>query len=173
VRKDLNYYSNLKYDTVLRPIEDEDGPFYQATTRELDPKAFYGVGKSPQEAIDSLTETKNQLFEYYLERGYSIAEPEPQEEERYSGKFVLRVPPVLHGKLTRAAKKSEQSLNAYVASILEQYTTAQDIVEFASMDIANKVCSTEIMQVWRETWDVQIDHLESTNFGKKQVRMVG
>ena len=50
----------------------------------------------------------------------SIFEYEPPEDElsadneKYSGKFVIRLPKSLHAKLVREAKKEGVSLNTYV-----------------------------------------------------------
>ncbi|NMC42381.1 MAG: toxin-antitoxin system HicB family antitoxin [candidate division Zixibacteria bacterium] len=128
-KKDLNYYLGLDYDLIIRKITSEDGSFYQVTTRELSPAAFYGTGDAIEGAIRSFEETKKVLFKHHLERGIEIPEPEREEDSDYSGKFVVRTSPALHCRLVKIAKKNRQSLNSYVNAVLERTTTADDIME--------------------------------------------
>lgn len=74
-KKDLKYYLSLNYDVIIKKYVDEEEVFYQALTRELNPDAFYGVGKTIQEAVDSLEETKKIMFQVQLDDGTSIMEP--------------------------------------------------------------------------------------------------
>ncbi len=152
VKKNLEYFLKLKFDVILRQIDDEDGTFFQATIQELDSRAFYGSGNTPQEALDSLNETKAGLFAYYLENGYPIPEPAPIEEQP-SGRFVLRVSPSLHSRLISLARKQGQSLNGYVSSILDQYATAQDIVAAVAQEIS-QMRLPEVQSIWPKTaWE--------------------
>ncbi|MBI2969131.1 MAG: toxin-antitoxin system HicB family antitoxin, partial [Gammaproteobacteria bacterium] len=41
-------------------------------------------------------------------------------EKPFSGKFVVRLSPELHGRLSIAAKRSKKSLNAWVTEQLER-----------------------------------------------------
>ena len=50
-------------------------------------------------------------IETKLENGFSI--PEPIDDEKYSGKFVLRLPKSLHKNLAIEAEKEGVSLNQY------------------------------------------------------------
>jgi HicB family len=40
------------------------------------------------------------------------------EEDRHSGRLLLRMPPALHGELARAAEREGTSLNAYITQRL-------------------------------------------------------
>lgn len=126
--KNLKYYLGLKYEMIVREVEDELGTDYKVFTRELNPDAFYGIGATPEEAIKSFNEVKEELFPYYLENGLEIPEPTPVDESMPSGKFVLRIPPRLHKRLIAKAKRSKQSLNALVCSTLEKATSFRDVV---------------------------------------------
>ncbi len=121
--KDLQYYLSLNYEVRIKKIEDDGKFHYKATINELDDNVFYGVGETPQESLDSLSDVKEEMFAYYLEKGLNIAEPEPEEEVLPSGKFMVRIPPKLHANLIKKAKSQKQSLNAYINHILSmQYS---------------------------------------------------
>lgn len=127
-KKDAAYYMGLNYRLIVRRVDEYDKPFYEVTTRELDPLTFYGVGDTLQEAADSLEEVKRDLFPYYVENGLEIPEPEAESEKLPSGKFVLRISPKLHRKLIMAAADERLSLNTFVGSILERYATVEALV---------------------------------------------
>ncbi|MCK4226106.1 toxin-antitoxin system HicB family antitoxin, partial [candidate division WOR-3 bacterium] len=59
--------------------------------------------------------------------------PLPKVMEEYSGKFVLRVPKSLHGKLSNLAEKEGVSLNQMVVSLLSE--------RFAFRRVENKIQS--------------------------------
>jgi predicted RNase H-like HicB family nuclease len=73
--KTLKYYLGLKYTLRIRPFVDDDLLGWHVTAEELDPHTFYGSGDSPQEALDSFEETKEQLFPHYLMNKLPIPEP--------------------------------------------------------------------------------------------------
>jgi len=127
--KDIKHYLSLNYDFVVRKVEDNGEVIYKAFTKELDPLAFYGVGKTREESMQSLEEVIHELFPYYLEQGLEIPEPEVEDEVLPSGKFVVRTSPFTHKKLIGLAQKNKQSLNALVNSIFSQYTTSDALVE--------------------------------------------
>jgi len=134
--KDLRYYLSFNYDIIIRKIDKYDDVFYEATTRELDPLTFYGVGDTPEAAIESLEEVKQELFPYYLENGIPIAEPEPAERSLPSGRFIVRIPPAIHKRLISLANRNKQSLNAFITSIFERYTTKEALEEIFEKKVA-------------------------------------
>jgi hypothetical protein len=42
----------------------------------------------------------------------------PKDDNRHSGKLLLRMPPALHGELAKAAEREGTSLNAYITQTL-------------------------------------------------------
>ncbi len=50
-----------------------------------------------------------------------VALPLPDASAKYSGRFVLRVPPPVHQALVLQAKASGKSLNTYCAERLAEY----------------------------------------------------
>lgn len=121
--KQLTRYLTLNYRLQIRKVDKHEKPFFEATTRELDPLTFYGVGDSIQEAVDSLEEVKVTMFAYYLENGIEIPVPEKEPDRLPSGRFVLRIPPKLHKKLIDLASGQGQSLNNLVTGIIERFIT--------------------------------------------------
>lgn len=77
-KKDIKYYTNLTYGIIIRELRDDDGTVFMALTKELNPDAFYGTGDTPAEAIEDFNSTREELFEYYLQNGLPIPEPEPK-----------------------------------------------------------------------------------------------
>lgn len=133
--KNLDHYLGLNYEIILRKIDKYDEPLYLAYAKELDPVAFYGVGRTPDEAIRSFEETKGEMFEDFLENGYPIPEPEPVEDEAFSGKFVVRTTPGMHRQLLRKAKRQNQSLNSLINEIFTIYLTSEGLIERAEKRI--------------------------------------
>jgi len=124
MKKDLNYYMSLHYKIELLQIPDSEGGGYTARLPEMGRLAIVGDGDTIEEAVKSLRENMKDRFREYLEKGLPI--PEPAQEEEFSGKFVLRIPPKLHMKLSKLAKENGQSLNQYIASKLEAFVSVKD-----------------------------------------------
>ena len=121
VAKNLEYYLNLNFEVIIRTVTKYDKIFYEATIKELDKLTFYGVGKTPQKAINELKSVKEEMFKYYFDNGIEIPEPGINLSELPSGKFVLRLSPFTHLKLINESKNNNQSLNSYVNLIIENY----------------------------------------------------
>jgi predicted RNase H-like HicB family nuclease len=102
-------YLKLPYNYIIKPIQDESGAYFHASVLELD--GCQSTGDTFNEACDSLMEAMEGWIEAKLENGFSI--PEPIEDEKYSGKFVLRLPKSLHKHLAIEAEKEGVSLNQY------------------------------------------------------------
>lgn len=150
--KPLEYYLGLNYDVVLRKIEGYEEPMYRATIKELDPGTFYGTGDTPEEAIAHLNEVKNELFPYYLERGLDIPEPEREDDDLPSGKFVVRIPPALHMRLLRQAKRNGQSLNSLVSAIFERYSTTEELLAVAKKEFMECTERFGLDIKWAYSW---------------------
>jgi len=138
MKKNLKYYMNLNYPIEIRKIKEEEGGGYSATIPLLGKYAFVGDGDTIEEAIESLNEIKEYLFEKYLKEGLPIPEPEEDEEKSYSGKFLLRVPKELHRFLAIEAKRNNTTLNQYCTYILTRKSFLkgiQDDLEEVKKDI--------------------------------------
>lgn len=103
-------YLKLPYNYIIKPIQNESGTYFYASVLELD--GCQSTGDTFNEAFDNLMEAMEGWIEIKLENGFSI--PEPIKDEKYSGKFVLRLPKSLHKHLAIEAEKEGVSLNQYV-----------------------------------------------------------
>jgi predicted RNase H-like HicB family nuclease len=102
-------YMNLPYHIVIQRITDESGSYYFARVQEFD--GCMSDGGSYEEAFQNIQEAMEGWIETKLENGFPV--PEPANESRYSGKFVLRLPKTLHARLSKEAEKEGVSLNQY------------------------------------------------------------
>jgi antitoxin HicB len=106
----LEHYLGLNYPMEL-VREDDD---YVASHPDLPGCVSYGA--SPNEAVDSLAEVRRLWLRGQIESGNPI--PEPTQVDRYSGKFVLRIPKTLHRLVDVRSKQQGVSLNSYISCVL-------------------------------------------------------
>jgi predicted RNase H-like HicB family nuclease len=125
MKKDLKYYLNLTYPMMIIRDVEEGEAYYIAEIPDLPGCGTHG--ETIEEAIKSLEEAKELWIETSLEKGMEI--PEPVSDDEFSGKFLLRIPPRLHMKLTTMAKNEELSLNQFIRKILESNLTLGSILE--------------------------------------------
>ena len=104
-----NEYLNLPYNIIIKHIKDNSGEYYFATVLELD--GCMSDGATPEEAYANIREAMEGWIETKLEDGFSI--PLPIDSEKYSGRFVLRIPKTLHARLAMEAAKDGVPLNQY------------------------------------------------------------
>ena len=117
MEKNLEYYLGLPYIIEVVPLTDSEGGGYIARLPEIGRLAITGEGESPEEAFNDLNNIKRERFIKYLEKGVEIPEPE-KESEDYSGRFLLRLPKILHRQIALDAKKNKTSLNQYINYLL-------------------------------------------------------
>lgn len=101
------------YEHVLIP-EAEGG--YSAYISEFE--GCLAEGETPEEALQNLEETAIAWIEAEIEAGRDI--PDAWNDQKYSGKLLLRFPKSLHRQLARQAEKEGVSLNQYVVYRLMQ-----------------------------------------------------
>ena len=114
MEKDLKYYMELKYPTQITEISVEDGGGYMIEIPLL--KGCMSDGETILEALENIKEAKMEWFVYMLENNLPI--PEPVDLNKYSGKFVVRIPKSLHRTISEQSKMEGLSLNQYVANSL-------------------------------------------------------
>ncbi len=106
----LEYYLLLNYKVELYP---DDGAFVAEIP---DLPGCITQGETMEEAISLINEAKSLWLKTAIDRGISIKEP--KKLDKYSGKFLLRMPKSLHARLAGQAVNEGVSLNQYVVSLL-------------------------------------------------------
>ncbi len=106
---DIKEYMELPYTKLIKEINDESGHYYYGCILELD--GCQSTGDSLDELMDSLKEAMEGYLEVKIEKGLPI--PTPQQDDNYSGKFVVRLPKSLHKRLSIEASNEGVSLNQW------------------------------------------------------------
>ena len=105
----INDYLKLPYTKMIKEINDESGHYYYGCVLELD--GCQSTGDSLEELMVSLNEAMEGYLEVKLENNIPI--PMPQQDDNYSGKFIVRLPKSLHKRLSIEASKEGVSLNQW------------------------------------------------------------
>lgn len=113
--KGLNYYMGLQYPSTMEEYEEEGKKYFSLSIPDL--PGCGAIGETIEQALSNLEKAKAAWIEVCLEEGISI--PEPALEDEFSGKFLLRITPQLHMRLSKLAEREGKSLNQYIRSILE------------------------------------------------------
>jgi len=106
---DARDYMSLPYTVMVKQVSDESGSYFHATVLELD--GCQSTGDSFIEAYDSLMEAMEGWLEAKLEAGFHV--PKPVDANKYSGRYVVRLPKSLHARLALEAEREGVSLNQY------------------------------------------------------------
>lgn len=104
-----NDYLKLPYTKMIKEVNDESGHYYYGCVLELD--GCQSTGDSLEELMVSLNEAMEGYLEVKLENNIPI--PMPQQDDNYSGKFIVRLPKSLHKRLSIEASKEGVSLNQW------------------------------------------------------------
>jgi len=110
-KKTLKDYQKLKYPVTLYACP-EGG--YAVEIADL--PGCISQGETVAEAMEMIEDARCLWLESAYEDGLEI--PLPSEDNKFSGKFNVRVPASLHRKLHKLAKKEGVSLNQYVVYTL-------------------------------------------------------
>ena len=105
----IQEYMKLPYNYIIKPVSDESGNYYYASVLELD--GCHSSGETFKEAYDGIIEAMEGWIETKLENNFPI--PLPVDNDKFSGKFVVRLPKSLHARLAMEAEKEGVSLNQY------------------------------------------------------------
>jgi len=111
--KTMEEYLKLPY--TIEMIQQSDGSWFVGI-KEL--PGCMSQGDTPEEAVAMIHDAMRAWLEVALEDGIPI--PEPQVDEEYSGRFMVRVPRGLHRQLVHTADLQGVSLNAYCIAVLAQ-----------------------------------------------------
>ena len=89
--------------------------------------------RSLDELEQTVYEVKLAWIETALKKGLEI--PQPTEESKFSGKFLVRCPKTIHKRLVETARREGVSLNHYVVSILAENSLGDRALEIAEEKI--------------------------------------
>ncbi|MDD5224718.1 MAG: toxin-antitoxin system HicB family antitoxin [bacterium] len=134
--EDFKYFLALEYPVTIEPILPENGGGFMAYYEQFG-KAMVGDGDTKEEALSNLEALKKRIFKEWFEKGIEIPKP-ILEDDSYSGRFLLRIPKILHAQLAIEAKKNSTSLNKYILYLLTQASTLSAI-ETKQDSIAYKI----------------------------------
>jgi antitoxin HicB len=126
-KKTLEEYMQLSYEIALKKLSEEEGGGWMATIPQLGSYTFVGDGETQEEALENLELLKRYLFEEALKKGTEIPLPVEPTFEKYSGKFMTRIPIDLHIELSKQAEKNGMSLNSYVIYLLSNNNALEKI----------------------------------------------
>ena len=103
----LSDYMKLPYTRLVQEMNDESGHYFYGRILELE-----GC-QTTADTLTELYENLNEILESYLEIKLenNLPIPIPVSTDKYSGKFVVRIPKTLHQKLSIEAQKEGVSLN--------------------------------------------------------------
>jgi predicted RNase H-like HicB family nuclease len=97
--------------------QDPDDDSWAAEVRDL--PGCVAAGASPADAITAAVDAIDAWIDAAVALSRAVPPPSRRTEE-HSGRFVLRVPRGLHGRLAREAERQGASLNAYCATVLAE-----------------------------------------------------
>ncbi len=171
MEKDLKYYLSLRYKTEINPISEDDGGGFEATIPQLGRWAFSGHGNTPSEALKNLDNIKKEYFEDYLKREIEVPEPEPDEE--FGGRILLRVPKYLHRELSGLAKQNGISTNQLVNHLLERAIGLTAFHNVLSDEVAKVLQSfqnekKDFIKSWEARLEYEIAEISSRGISEKK-----
>lgn len=141
-KKDINYYLGLEYS--IRIVKQSEGGYF-AKVDEL--KGCMTQGENLKETVNSIQEAMELWLQTAIEQGIKIPEP-----EKYSGKFVLRVPKTLHRKLVGCAEKEGISLNQYLIYLLSE----QNSICTIKNEMKDSFVSSS-----HEAWELALEYIKT------------
>ena len=109
-------YMELPYTFCLY-FDDEIEPVWMAYVEEF--QGCLSHGSTPAEAMEMIREAMEVWLEGCIEHGWEVPPPKDHFPE-HSGKFQVRLPVGLHGKLASVAEEQQVSLNQLVTAILAE-----------------------------------------------------
>lgn len=118
MNKALKHYLNLNYTIEIKAIPEDEGGGFLARIPLFGELGIVGDGETIEEAVQELDAYKKLTFKEWLKSGKTIPEPEDNSLDKYSGRFVTRLPKYLHKELSLSAKENGVSLNSYVTTLL-------------------------------------------------------
>ena len=107
LKMEVKDYMKLPYTRLVQEMNDETGHYFYGRILELE--GCQTTADSLSELYEELNEIMQSYIEIKLQNNLPI--PIPGNAEKYSGKFVVRLPKSLHQRLVIEANKEGVSLN--------------------------------------------------------------
>jgi len=114
--KNLDYYLNLEYPLIVKPLSQEDGGGWLVEFPDL--KGCIGTGDNIPEATEDAMAAKEAWLEIALDNGKKI--PEPNTTSNFSGNFALRMSKSLHQWVVETSEKEGVSTNQFINYVLSE-----------------------------------------------------
>ena len=107
--RNVEDFMDLPYNYIIQRVKDESGEYFYARILELE--GCQTTGDTFDEVYENLKDAMREWIETKIENGYDV--PLPVGNEKFSGKFIVRIPKSLHYKLSIEAEQEGVSLNQY------------------------------------------------------------
>ncbi len=98
---------------IAEPKYDPDDKTFTGIVQNIVGDVIHFEGRTPEEFEQAFKDSVEDYLEFCKEDGI-----EPQRP--YSGKFMIRISPELHGKAALVARKHHKSLNALIAEAIQR-----------------------------------------------------
>jgi predicted RNase H-like HicB family nuclease len=121
MKRTVEEYMALPYAIEITPDEGS----YFIKIKEL--AGCMSVGDNVTDALEMIEDAKRAWLTAALEDGIDIPLPESMHNDRYSGKFALRLPKSLHRQLAESAEKDGVSLNQYMVNLLAERNSMAEV----------------------------------------------
>ncbi len=100
---------SIAYDFIVHNLSEDEIPAYKAYIPAFNAYCYGDTLTELEEGVEFMIETE---IEDYKKAGRPI--PRPDKAKEFSGKFMIRIAPVLHERLSLEAKAFGESLNNFV-----------------------------------------------------------
>lgn len=111
------------YPVMIRPLTADEGGDYLAEVPDL--PGCMADGETEIEALQNVESAIGEWIDEAQRLGRKL--PEPSLLNRYSGRWVQRVPKSLHMKLAEQAKREGVSLNQLAATLIAEGIGKRDV----------------------------------------------
>lgn len=162
--KDLDFFMGLNYPYSVAEIDEDGKKIFSLAVTDL--PGCGSEGETIEEARARLEEAKEAWIQTALDAGLPI--PEPDIEDEFSGKFLLRIQPKLHMKLSKRAEREGMSLNQLIRLILEEYINNDQImtkllliensIEALRMAFRSMNIKPDIERSFPRAWEIRETH---------------
>jgi len=132
----VKYYLSLNYPMITTWEPDDE--IYVVEFPDL--PGCMAHGKTPNSAVKLAEAVKKDWIIESLSRGNTI--PEPKKAEDFSGKFIVRIDPALHKRLSEQSEREGKSLNQHVYNLLSERSAAlcvENSIERLVEKVASKI----------------------------------